>query len=394
MDHGQSQAGGQKKLVFMIDYPIGPHWLNYIDLPSIASKYDVTFIEISITFNQSEAFSSRYSELHGSCKVIKVKTFIQLFQSLVTIGKATVVDITVSNLFVYIMINRMLACLNCKRLRVLVNTVPPAKIDEKHIRNRIQELSGFPDLLTKVFRKILYMTRNKLRAFVYYDFYALGGLCSQNLIDTRYGKIIYTVGFDFINSRSTISESPSDGEYALFIEESFFNDTDFILTGSPQSADPRLYFPALSMFLRAVSDKFSIPVKVAPHPKTNVEDFSRQLGSFEILNVPTAEAVKFSAFVLTHSSTAISYALLAQKPIMFFLCAGLSERVGTFQMAQREMLDLPVLSLEELHSDTPISLSKFTASPLRAQKYIDSHVAHPRASTFSFLEVVDQAANS
>lgn len=393
MNQDNSQTGMLKKLVFLIDYPIGPHWLKYIDLPNVTSKYDVTFIEIAISSNQIRAFSLRNPETKGNYEVIRVNDFGQLFQSTIRIRQATVVDITVSNLLMYMVINKIMGYFECKRVRILVNTVPTAKIGEKYLRNRIKELTGCNDLLMKSLRKILYIIRNKMRVFVYFDFYAIGGFFPQNLIDTQYGKLIYTVGFDFLNFRSANSDSPSDGEYALFIEENFVNDTDFILTGSSQSADPGLYFPSLTRFLQAVSNKFGIPIKIAPHPKTDVAELSKQLGSFEILNCTTAEAVKGAKFVMTHSSTAISYALLAQKPIIFFVCDGLNARVHAFQMAQLEMLELPVLSLEELCSSAPISLSQFMASTERAKIYIDSHVAHPRSSTFSFLEIVDQATN-
>jgi len=92
--------------------------------------------------------------------------------------------------------------------------------------------------------------------------------------------------------------------------DSFLYDAKIILT-------TKNWYLSLDRFFLKLENLFGIKVIIASHPKSKNEKKLNYLGSRRAYSNKTIDLVKNSKFVITSSSTSISYALLYKKPIYF-----------------------------------------------------------------------------
>lgn len=116
-------------------------------------------------------------------------------------------------------------------------------------------------------------------------------------------------------TRSTIETNfIEQKKYAVFLDTNLPYHTDLSLVGL-QSLEPQRYFDSLNRFFSFVEDRFGVNVVIAAHPKSNYPP-----GAFNFRSVwrqATPQLVRHANFVITQTSTAISYAVLNFKPVVF-----------------------------------------------------------------------------
>jgi hypothetical protein len=105
------------------------------------------------------------------------------------------------------------------------------------------------------------------------------------------------------------------GDYIVFIDQYEPFHPDIKLLGLIAST-PDVYYSQMNVFFNAIEVKYKCKVVIAAHPKS--EEYRRK-DYFEGRKVyfgKTAELVKNAKGVIFHSSTAISYAIMFNKPLM------------------------------------------------------------------------------
>jgi hypothetical protein len=106
--------------------------------------------------------------------------------------------------------------------------------------------------------------------------------------------------------------------YAVFIDQDLCFHSDFILQGMPFVVTPERYFPAVCRCLRKVSEDMDLQLRIAAHPRARY--FQRLADHFEGIPIEygkTAELIRDCHVVVCHDSTAIHFAVLFDKPILF-----------------------------------------------------------------------------
>jgi len=143
--------------------------------------------------------------------------------------------------------------------------------------------------------------------------------------------------------------------YCVFLDNAQAHNPDIGVEGMPY-LDKARYYASLNGFFKLVEERFGLPVVIAAHPKS---DYPPEL--FEgrrILKSLTPELVKDADLVLCHHSTAIGYAVLARKPLLFFFTG----EMGTLYAETRirpmrgfaGCLGAPVLDADALRSSEEI----------------------------------------
>ena len=106
--------------------------------------------------------------------------------------------------------------------------------------------------------------------------------------------------------------------YAVFIDQDLCFHSDFIFQGMPFVVTPERYFPAVCRALRKVSGDLHLQLRIAAHPRARY--FQRFADYFEGIPIEygkTAELIRDCHLVVCHDSTAIHFAVLFEKPILF-----------------------------------------------------------------------------
>ncbi len=104
------------------------------------------------------------------------------------------------------------------------------------------------------------------------------------------------------------------GSYAVFLNVNLPYQSDLAIMGYPM-IDAGRYYSSLNQFFRMLESRHQLRVVIAAHPKADYSD--RTFEGRETYRLTTAELVKHAEFVITHSSTALSYAVLNCKPAVF-----------------------------------------------------------------------------
>jgi hypothetical protein len=103
--------------------------------------------------------------------------------------------------------------------------------------------------------------------------------------------------------------------YALFLDQMMIDHPELELMKESPEVDPERYYPALERCFRTVEDQTGLDVIVAPHPKATPQSNAR-VGR-TVVGMPSASLVRGSSLVLCHYTTAVSFAVIFRKPVLF-----------------------------------------------------------------------------
>ncbi len=210
---------------------------------------------------------------------------------------------------------RLLSKYNCKMVFLSWGAMPTSVRETKLQRivnfifcNPIRSFKNFIDLkLGALLRKLKIVNRFDL-------VFAAGKVL--NSFDQHAKKIISFNLCDFDHyARVKFSDVRYvKGKYAVFLDINLPFQSDLKISGLPV-LDSEVYFSSLNRFFTLLEKNHDIKIVVAVHPKAAYgNDVFEQRECYRML---TAELIKNADFVITHQSTALSYAVLNIKPVIF-----------------------------------------------------------------------------
>ena len=102
--------------------------------------------------------------------------------------------------------------------------------------------------------------------------------------------------------------------YAVFLDINLPYQSDLKICGLP-AVNPGNYYQSLNNYFGLLELKYGIKVVIAAHPKANYD--AGKFEGREIYRLHTPCLVRDAEFVITHTSSALSYAVLNMKPVIF-----------------------------------------------------------------------------
>jgi hypothetical protein len=136
---------------------------------------------------------------------------------------------------------------------------------------------------------------------------------------SSYSKAIRAHNFDYdIYLRMSGGANASAGKYAVFVDQDYCFHPEFAAERSATVITPQRYFPTIRNGLRMISDALRMPVRIAGHPRaTNRQRQGEYFDGFQLEFDRTAELIRDCSVVLCHDTTAVQFAVLFGKPIIF-----------------------------------------------------------------------------
>jgi hypothetical protein len=105
--------------------------------------------------------------------------------------------------------------------------------------------------------------------------------------------------------------------FILFIDDALVNASDWSLLDIPPPVSESNYNSNLINFFEHIELIHGVPVIIAGHPNSEIDqDYATKMGGRAVIYGKTASLVLQSKLVLFHGSTAVSFAVLAKKPII------------------------------------------------------------------------------
>lgn len=126
--------------------------------------------------------------------------------------------------------------------------------------------------------------------------------------------------FDYERYREVNAARPagfsSVGPYAVYLDEDIAEHEDNLEMGMAAPASKRRFYPALTRLFERFEAESGMRVVVAGYPNRRRTDEGR-FGGREVHLGHTAELIREASLVFAHASTAISFAVLWRRPLVF-----------------------------------------------------------------------------
>jgi len=117
----------------------------------------------------------------------------------------------------------------------------------------------------------------------------------------------------------------SERPIAVFLDDYLPFHPDWIRSGTQPPATAESYYPLLSNFFNLLEQRLELKVVIAAHPRSHYEELPDYFGGRECIRGKTIRLVRESRLVLSHASTALSFANLFHKPVIFLTSSDLDK---------------------------------------------------------------------
>jgi len=218
----------------------------------------------------------------------------------------------------------------------------------------------------KLYFKTLLSPQKYLR-FIYHSFLRhlmpriniamIGGRVALSMLKAIPHKI-FAHSFDYdVYLNKQYSFNNLNVTYAVFLDEDMINHPDYIYCDLPCPATAKEYYTSLATFFDYLEEKFKLKIIIATHPRSKLDDKDTPFNGRLCIQGKTAELIKGSLFVISHISTAKSYAILWKKPIVFITTDELN------MSWIRPHIDFHALALKK----SPVNINNQTEYPSKLQ---------------------------
>ena len=114
-------------------------------------------------------------------------------------------------------------------------------------------------------------------------------------------------------SKKTLNTS----NYAVFVDDCLIESLDWRIIGADAPINKKIYFKTLNAFFDQIEIEHDVRVVIAGHPNTESNsNYNKNFMNRPVVYSKTCALVQNARFVMVHASTAISYAVLAKKPVI------------------------------------------------------------------------------
>lgn len=172
-------------------------------------------------------------------------------------------------------------------------------------------------------------------------------------------------------------DSQLDDPFILFIDDNLPNASDWIVWDIFSPVTARLYYLALNNFFERIELLYGMPVRVAGNPSSVGDgNYQSHMGGRTVVFGNTAPLVLQSALVLFHGSTAISFAVMARKPILSLITRELAQsHYGLHIKTMAKTLGTVIADIDQLSKPIP-NLSSLVANEGKYSLYEKNYICN------------------
>ncbi len=229
--------------------------------------------------------------------------------------------------------------------------------------------SGVPNISIKNFNKTFtYLYRNiKWRAYLiiakFFKIYPTHCIYSGEYYKSKYNSyknkknIMYLSGNTWDYSKILSCKSIKLGHFSDSNKKAVLLDgagpmfgSDDLIIGKKTYLTSEIWYPSLVSFLQKVEKETDTTIEIAAHPKTSFEANPSCFGGRNVSYGKTLEMVRDSDFVITRQSTAISYAIIFNKPVIF---------IYSDQLKKDKLAMAGVNKISEILGTMPINIDSY-----------------------------------
>ena len=210
------------------------------------------------------------------------------------------------------------------------------------VRRKVQQAPSLPDLV----RSLVVRREDRAHIAVVPDVRVVAGAAMRERHAPLVGAVVASHSLDWdVYLRASGSRGPTGEErpYALYLDQEMGYHPDYRVSHLRVPIRPRRFYRSLNRYFRRLEDESGLEVVVAPHPRADRSRLSRRLPGWRVSERPTVDAVAGASLVLTHNSTAASFAAAWRRPVVVLADGDLLRSwEGPFTVALAEALGAPI----------------------------------------------------
>lgn len=135
---------------------------------------------------------------------------------------------------------------------------------------------------------------------------------------------------------------------AVFLDEyvPFHPDYHYLRMAAPST--PEAYYPRLCDYFAYLEREHGVEVVIAAHPRSEYEKHPDYFCGRPVIRGRTPELVRTSSLVIAHSSTALSYAVMFERPVVFVTTDAIDRTyLGAFSRDLASRFGSPRINLDQ-----------------------------------------------
>jgi hypothetical protein len=174
----------------------------------------------------------------------------------------------------------------------------------------------------------------------------------------------------YVKARADVAPRLVAGDYGVFLDCYLPFHSDMEFCGYPR-VEPARYYRSLNRFFELLEREYGCRVVIAAHPRACYDDAT--FAGRPMYRLVTAELVRDARFVLTHWSTALCYAVLNDKPLLFIYTDDIATTYRRYHM--RDMrhfahcLDVPMCNIDTMPDARGLAIPPVNTACYQRYKY-------------------------
>ena len=180
--------------------------------------------------------------------------------------------------------------------------------------------------------------------------------------------------------------------YSVFLDEYVPYHADSDLTNQAPPVNDTLYFNGLNNFFEQFEKKTNTRIIIAAHPSAKYTNSWNPFLGRKIIYNETPNLIQFSEFVLGHSSTAFTFAILFQKKCLFILDSSCYSKRYMFGI--RNFANFTGSTLVDLNYSLDLNLDRVAVNIIKYKNFTRKFVREdmvPEKNSFDILiEYIDK----
>ena len=292
-------------------------------LEKLSKKYNIYFIDLTNLFNK-KFFIKEHSRFYKTKKLLKVNSFKEFKKILIKKKFVCAFDLSSQNNNLN-MFRKAINENNIKLVNYQTTLVPEFK------RNIILKIKFFLRILLNNKELVFYyikklfnfnrVNKNNKISFLY-DYYFCGGIKGYFNKDKmhRGTKIVYGNSLDyetFLDEKK--SRIISNERFLLFVDQYLPYHNGYKNRNIPPFVSAKKYYDSLNRFFKFLEYKLDAKVVISAHPRSNLKVNKVKFKNRKIIDyTQTQRFISKSLAVINYTSTAMGFAVIHKKPIIFY----------------------------------------------------------------------------
>jgi hypothetical protein len=284
-------------------------------------------------------------------------------------------------------IRKMLKKKNCLFVSRNLNPIPVLQ------KNFLQKINTFFKLLINI-KKFIYIINkfvqkkknNLIKSNS--EIFIVGGLASLKKL--KKGNIIkaHSMDYDVYLNVKDIKRNEINKPYAVFLDQDMASHPDPVVLGLEREINEFKYYKDLTKFLKKFEADTKLKVIVSIHPKSKNQNLKNLLEGIEFSKENSAELVKNSSLTLLHDSTAISFAILFNKPTLFLTSNHLNKsQFGPRIKNVAKTVNSRIINMDDFLQKKIDTKYLFQIDQDKYKDYLDQYIKIPNSPNLPIWEI-------